>query len=106
MCMEQGHWAEQQLLLFLQGSSGPSGQALLPFQVGEIWGGVRPWEGSMFPVGGSLCQPENKVFCLVWRPQCSAPMILLDLPWPSSPIYQVDRASTMCQALFQALGIL
>lgn len=36
MCMEQGHWAEQQLLLFLQGSSSPSGQALLPFQVGEV----------------------------------------------------------------------
>lgn len=105
MCMEQGHWAEQQLLLFLQGSSSPSGQALLPFQVGGVWGGGRPWEGSTFPVGGSLCQAENSFLSGLGAP-CSAPRILLDHPWPSSPIYQVDRASTMCQALFQALGIL
>lgn len=41
----------------------------------------------MFPVGRSLCQPENKVFSLVWSPQCSgsAPGSLLGLPLPSSP---------------------
>lgn len=85
--MERRHWAEQQLLLFLQGASSSPGKALLPFRVGHGlglgWGGAVPWEDKhMFPVGAS---PRTKFSVWTKAPQCSVPGILLDLPWPSSP---------------------